>query len=894
VELPVSGPLLDSKMRRPRPRRALVPRPRLTTTLERVWQSTLTLVAAPPGFGKTTLLGDWAASAEDDHHAIAWLTLDRRDDDATSFWSYVIAALQSAVPGVGAGALEQLQSPRPSVQAVLATLLNDLFRLPRDVALVLDDYHAVESRDVHEAIAYVLDHLPQQFHVVLATRVDPPLPVARLRARGELLEVRAADLRFTDDEAAAYLNDTMGLALTPPDLAALDSRTEGWIAALQLAALSMQGRDDVSEFLDGFSGDDRYVVDYLTEEVLQRQPERVRDFLLETSVLSRMTGPLCDAVTGRSGGGATLESLDRQHLFVVPLDEVRHWYRYHHLFADVLRAHLLAERPEHAANLHLRASAWFESADDPEEAVHHALAGGDTARAAALVEREIPRLSRERQDATLRRWVEALPGDVVRESPVLTIGLVAARMVHGDLDGVDALLRDAERWVAGGSDLDPAARALARSIEMYRAGMARLVGDVPGTVRHARRLLDLAGEQDGFDRGAGSALLGLAHWETGDLEAASRCYGDAVASFDREGRLPDVLGCALGFGDIARARGRLDEAAASFERWLRAAERVTRSGAAAPRGIVDMRLGLAELALDRGDADAARRHLDAAAELGEAAGLAQSPCRRRIALARIAELDADLDGALALLDEAAALCDTDYSPDARPVAAERSRVLIAADRLDEAAAWARSRGLSVDDDLCYLREFEHLTLARLLLARLPAGRVELNGLLDRLLRAAEDGDRRGSVVDVLVLRALAAQAAGQLRFAVSTLARAVAEAESQGLVRPFTGHGPALSGLLRAVAGEAVAPEFAQRLLAAVGPAPGGPSQRLIDPLSGRELEVLRLLASDLDGPGIARHLFVSLNTMRTHTKHIYAKLGVTSRRAAVHRARELELLASR
>jgi LuxR family transcriptional regulator, maltose regulon positive regulatory protein len=887
----VTGPLLDGKLRLPRPRRALVPRPRLAAALERVWESTLTLVSAPPGFGKTTLLGDWAASAADDQRAIAWLALDRRDDDPASFWTYVIAALQTAVPGLGVSALGQLQAARPSAQEALELLLNDLSVLPRDVALVLDDYHAIDSGDVSESMAFLLDHLPPRAHVVLATRVDPHLPIARLRARGELVELRAADLRFTDDEAATYLNDAMGLALTPQDVVALEGRTEGWIAALQLAALSMQGRDDVRGFLDTFSGDDRYVVDYLAEEVLQRQPEQVRDFLLETSVLSRMTGSLCDAVTDRSGGRATLESLERQNLFVVPLDDARRWYRYHHLFADVLRAHLLAERPEQAPVLHRRASAWLESAGEPEEAVHHALAGGDPARAAALVEREIPRLSLERQDATLRRWVEALPDDVVRASPVLTIGLVGARLLHGDLDGVDALLRDAERWVDGGADLDPQVRAMARSIEMYRAGMARLAGDVAGTERHARRLLDLAGEQDHFDRGAGSALLGLARWETGDLEGADRGYAEAIACFHRESRLADVLGCADKHADIARARGRLDQATALRQTWLRVAERAP---SPVPRGTVDMHVGLAELALDRGDADAARRHLGAAAELTEAAGLAQSPYRRRVALARLAELDGDVDAALVLLDEAEALCDHDFSPDARPVAAERARVLISSGRLDDAAAWARSRALSVDDDLSYLREFEHLTLARLLVARLPADAVELDRFLGRLLHAADDGGRGGSVVEVLVLQALAAQAGGHTRVAVATLARAVAAAEPQGLVRPFTGHGLALPYLLRAVAGEAVAPAFAQRLLAAVGFPPRVPAQRLVDPLSERELEVLRLLAGDLDGPGIARHLVVSLNTVRTHTKHIYAKLGVTSRREAVHRARQLDLLAAR
>ena len=336
----MAGPLLETKLRVPRLRRALVARPRLSERLSRGAESELTLVSAPAGFGKTTLLTEWLADAPADGRSAAWLSLDQRDNDPAMFWTYLIAALQTASPGVGTGALVQLQSPPAPIEAVLATLLNDLGAVSGSVVLVLDDFHVIDAREIHEGMAFMLEHLPPQFHLVIAGRADPALPLSRLRGRGELVEIRAADLRFTPDEAATYLNEVMGLALRAEDVAALEGRTEGWIAALQLAALSLRGRDDAAGFIAGFAGDDRYIVDYLVEEVLQRQPQNVRSFLLNTSILSRLSGSLCGAVTGQDGGKAMLEALDRGNLFLVQLDDRRQWYRYQHLFGDVLRARL--------------------------------------------------------------------------------------------------------------------------------------------------------------------------------------------------------------------------------------------------------------------------------------------------------------------------------------------------------------------------------------------------------------------------------------------------------------------------------------------------------------------------------------------------------------------------
>jgi LuxR family transcriptional regulator, maltose regulon positive regulatory protein len=909
----VPAPLLETKLYVPRPRRALVPRPRLSERLDRGSTSKLILISAPAGFGKTTLLTEWLAAgpaAPADERLAAWLSLDRGDNDPASFWTYVIAALQTVAPGVGESALTLLQAPQPPpIETVLTALLNDLGALTGDIVLVLDDYHVIDAHDVQDAMAFLLDHLPPRLNVVIASRTDPALPLARLRARGELVETRAAELRFTPDEAAAYLNEMMGLQLTARDVAALEGRTEGWIAALQLAALSMQGRDDVAGFIAGFTGDDRYVVDYLAEEVLQRQSDRVQTFLLQTSILGRLSGPLCDAVTGQGGGKAMLEALDRGNLFLVPLDDRRRWYRYHHLFADVLQARLLDEQPDQVPDLHRRASAWYEQNGERSVAIGHALAAEDFERAAALVELAIPAMSRTRQEAMVRGWLEVIPDEVVRVRPVLSVGFAGALLSVGELEGVESRLRDAERWldVTTGTDARSQARSaemvvadeeeyrrLPGMIELYRAAQALARGELPGTVRHARRALELAPGDDHLCRAGASGMLGLASWASGDLEAGHSAYAECMTGLRRAGHIADTFGCAIALADIRLVQGRLGEAMRTYEQAL---QRVPEQGGPVLRGTADMYVGMSGIHRERNDLHAATQQLLRSQELGEHTGLPQNRYRWRVAMARIRQAEGDLDGALDLLNEAERVYVGDFFPNVRPVPALRARVWIAQGSLGEALGWAREQGLSVDDDLSYLREFEHITLARVLMARYQDERAERSAreaiqLLDRLLRAAEEGERAGSVIEIGVLRALAYQRHGDIPAALSCLERAVTLAEPEGYVRVFVDEGPPMASLLRVAAKQQAAGNYVRQLLAAATETEqNGPAQQaLIEPLSERELDVLRLLGTELDGPAIARELMVSLNTVRTHTKHIYAKLAVTNRRAAVRRAAELDL----
>jgi LuxR family transcriptional regulator, maltose regulon positive regulatory protein len=909
-------PLLATKHFAPTWRPGLVARPRLIARLDQGAERALTLVSAPAGFGKTTLLAEWLTAITRNRRSAgerttAWLSLDPGDNDSARFWAYVITALQTVRPGIGATALALLQSPQPPpIEAIVTTLINELAALEDHIVLVLDDLHVIDVQPILDAIAFFLDRLPPRLHLVVATREDPSLPLPRLRARGQLTELRAADLRFTPDEAAAFLNEAMGLDLSATDIAALESRTEGWIAGLQLAALSMQDHQDIPGFIRAFAGDHRYVVDYLVEEVLQRQPEAVRSFLLQTSILDRLTGALCDAVTGQDDGHARLAALERGNFFVVPLDDTRHWYRYHHLFADVLHMRLLAEHLDQVATLHRNASAWHEHHGSMADAIRHALAGGDAARAADLVERAAPAMRRSRQEATLLGWFRALPDELVRCRPVLNVAYASALMSTGDFEGVEDRLRDAERWLAptatgAEQPATPSAEMVVVDPEEFgrlpgviaisRAGHALALGDLATTVTFAQRALTLLDEDDLIWRGAASAILGLASWASGDLAAAHRSYAEGMASLQRAGNIADAIAGAITLADLRIAQGRLREARRTYERGLRLG---TAPGGPVLRGTADMHVGLSALDRERNDLEAATQHLLTSQDLGEHLGFPQYPYRWCVAMARIREVQGDLDGALDLLDEAERRYAGDFSPNVRPIAALKTRVWLAQGRLGDALGWVRERGLSPEDDLCYLREFEHVTLARVLLARFVSDRAdrslrEVMGLLERLRQAADAGERMGSVLEILILQALAHHLRGDVPAALAPLERALTLAEPEGYLRTFVDEGPSMTVLLEAAAKRGIVPTYVRQLLPAFGTAEHRRPVRqdLSEPLSERELDVLRLLGTDLGGPDIARELMVSLNTMRTHTKNIYAKLGVTSRRAAVRRAEDRGLL---
>ncbi len=921
-------PILATKLYIPPLRPHVVIRSRLLERLNEGLHRKLTLIAAPAGFGKTTLVSAWVAGCD---RQVAWLSLEEGENDPTLFLTYLVAALQTIAPTIGEGVLGVLQSPQPPpTEAILTALLNEITTLPGHFVLVLDDYHVIDAQAVDMAFTYLVEHLPPQMHLVIATREDPQLPLARLRARSHLTELRAADLRFTASEASAFLSQVMGLSLSAEDIAALEDHTEGWIAGLQLAALSMQGHQDVSGFIRAFAGDHRYIVDYLVAEVLQRQPAPVRSFLLQTSILDRLNGPLCDAVTGQEEGNARLEALERGNFFVVPLDDKRHWYRYHHLFAEVLSAHLMAEQPDQVATLHRRASAWYEQHGSVADAIRHALAAEDFGRAADLVELAVPAMRRNRQEATVLGWLKALPDELVRARPVLSVHYAGTLLLNGELEGVLARLRDAEQWLDTKTDMGELAlassaemvvvdeeefRGLPGSIAIYRAAIALALGDVADTMKYARRVLDLVPEDDHLRRGSAAGFLGLAYWTRGDLEAAHRSYAECMARVQRAGHISDAIGCSIALADIRISQGRLREAMSTYERGLQLA---TEQSALLLRGAADMHVGMSELHLERDDLDAATQHLLRSKELGELAGLRQNRYRWRVAMARIRKAEGDLAGALDLLQEAERLYVSDFFPYVHPVAASVSRVWVAQGRVGEAFDWARELGLSVSDDLSYLREFEHITLARVLLARSKSDRTEHSmleamELLERLLQAAEEGERTGSIIEILMLQALAHQMQGDISAALVPLERALMLAEPEGYVRIFVDEGPPMAVLLAKLHEHSqkrpraalmnVPLAYIERLLALLrgervqeGISPAAPSapalaQPLLDPLTERELEVLRLIAAGLSNRDIAARLVLALSTVKSYVNTIYGKLQVESRTQAVARARALHLL---
>lgn len=928
--------ILSTKLYIPRPRPRVVHRGRLIDRLQTGLQRApgVILLSAPAGFGKTTLLSDWLSETmndergtmneeEDIHRSsfrihrskIAWLSLDKDDQDLPRFLAYVIAALQTIAPTVGEATLAGMQSSQPSPTVVLLTaLLNDLAALG-DALLVLDDYHVIESPPIDEALAFLVDHLPPQFRLVIATREDPALPLARLRAQGRLTELRAADLRFTPDEAAAFLNQVMDLHLSAADIAALEARTEGWIAGLQLAALSMQGRADSAAFVEAFTGSHRFVLDYLMEEVLQRQPEPVRRFLLQTSILDRLCGPLCDAVTGHAGGRSLLETLERGNLFLVPLDDQRQWVRYHHLFADVLHARLIDEQAGGVSELHRRASAWFEQNDLPADAIQHALLGSDLERAAALIERVWLPMDLSYQSAAWLRWAQQLPDAVIRVHPVLCLGYAWALLNDGNLEASETRLRDAERWIEPAPEaaaqmvvVDEATyRALPAAIACARAYRASALRDIPGAIRHARQALALAAEDDVVRRRQATALLGVAEYASGDLPAAERSLLAFQATARQGGDMASALGITFVLANIWLALGHLRKAISAYGQALHLAARQT----ALPLGASDLYRGLSELLCEQGELDTAAQHLATAQQVGEHLQLTGWPHRLGVAQARLQEAQGDLAGALASLEEAERLWIREPLPDVRPIAALKARLWIRQGRWREADGWADEQGLSPDDALSYGREFEHLTLARLLIARYRSDGDEGSikdalRLLERLRQAAEDSGRGGSMLEALMLQALARRGQGDRSAATTLLARALALAEPEGYVRLFVDEGEEMQLLIaecRVLIEKQKHSEssrlirYVTKLLAAFPPLALPQSKienqesTIVEPLSERELDVLRLLATELSGPEIADRLSVSLNTLRTHTKNIYSKLGANSRRAAIRRAQELGLL---
>jgi LuxR family maltose regulon positive regulatory protein len=861
---PMAAPVLATKLHVPLPRPEVVTRPRLIERLDGGMRGKLTLVSAPAGFGKTTLLGEWAARCG---RRTAWLSLDEGDADPARFLAHLVAALQRIAPDVGASVAAAVQLPQPPpAESVLVALLNDVATVPDDVVLVLDDYHVVDARPVDRALAYLLDHLPARMHLVVASREDPQLPLARLRAGGQLTELRVADLRFTRTEAVAFLNRVMRLDLPAEDVAALEARTEGWIAGLQLAAISMQRRRDRAGFIRSFTGSHHFVMDYLVEEVLQQQPEAVQDFLLRTSVLDRLCGPLCDAVLlAPSGSGQeTLEQLERANLFIVPLDDERRWYRYHHLFADLLRERL-QQRAGDAAGLRGRASRWYEASGLEIDAFRYAAAAGDVERAARLLEGNGMPLQFRGAVGLVLEWLGSLPKTVLDADPALWVMYASALSMSGQLPAVEPKLQAAEAALRD-AEPDDRTRNLVGHVAAIRAVLAAARYDTETIVSESRRALEHLHPDNLPVRTATTWKLGWAYQLQGDRAAARRAYAEAIASSQASGNAIIAISASTGLGYVQEADNQLHLAAETYRRVLELV------GEAPLAVACEAHLGLARVLYEWNDLDAAERHGQQSARLAEQWESTDRGVACDVLLARLRLARGDASGAAAVLARAGQVARQHGFAHGMPeVAAVQVRALLRLGRLADAARLARAHQLPVSQ-------------ARVELARGDAP-AALAGL-EPVRRQAEVRGWEDRRLQAMVLQAVAVRAQGEEDEAAGVLREALALGEPGGLVRTFVDEGEPVARLLAGAAADGVAPGYVARLLAAFPPA-----EPPVEPLSRRELEVLRLIAQGLSNHEIGERLFLALDTVKGHNRKIFGKLQAQRRTEAVARARELGLL---
>jgi LuxR family transcriptional regulator, maltose regulon positive regulatory protein len=904
--------LLATKLHVPRPQPGFVPRPRLVEALSQGLARGRVLICAPAGFGKTSLLADWARS---DSRPIAWLGLDAGDNDPARFWRYVVAALNQAQPGLAERLGPLLGPPAPrSFEGLVTALINEFAaQAGRDeVLLVLDDYHLVVADPVHESVAFLLENLPPGLLLVVSGRADPPLPLARLRARGQLAELRAAELRFTTDEAAALLGAAAGPVLPDTAVMALTARTEGWAAGLQLAALSLRGRTDAAGFVAAFSGSHRFVLDYLADEVLDGQPGQVRTFLLETSVLERLSGELCDAVTGRPGSQAMLHHIEQAGLFLVPLDEVRGWWRYHHLFADLLRARLEQEQPGRVQELHRAAAAWSDEHDLADDAVRHALAAGDGAWAARLVERYVDALLRSSEGVTLRRWLSTLPPEMLRARPRLSVAQGFNAVVSGQVDAIEPLLHEAERaFAAAGrqppeAPVGPAGGVLANvpaGIAFLRAELARLHGDAACAADWDLQARAQLGESDFYLRTLVHANLAAADWLRGQLGPAERSLAEALAERRAAGEGYLATRVCHDLGQVQRAQGNLDAALATYRQALDIAGQVSSQ----PPHLGMAHVGLAEVLYERDELAAALDHATRGVTLCRQLAFTPPLAAGLAILARIRQAHGDTAAAVAAMGAAGQV---ELSPQVvalfNPVPSQRARLLLAQGDIAAASQWAKAAGLSPEDEPDYPREPAYLVLARVLLAQDRPGPALT--LLQRLLAIAASQDRVGSVIEIQALLALALAARGDHAGALGALAQAVTLASPRGYVRVFADEGAPMRALLTRLSAAAkgqrgpardIDPDYLAGLLRARGQAGAAPPSRraaaalagMAEPLTDRELEVLQLLAAGRSNQRIAHELVVALDTVKKHVTHVLGKLGAANRTEAVARARQLGLI---
>jgi LuxR family maltose regulon positive regulatory protein len=871
----VSVSLLSTKLYVPHARAKGVSRPRLIEQLNEGLQRKLTLISASAGSGKSTLVSEWVTRGE---QPVAWLSLDEADNEPTRFLAYVIAALQTIMPKIGERVSGLLQSHQPpSTESILTSLLNEIATLPDHFILVLDDYHVVDAKSVDQALTFLLEHLPPQMHLVIVTREDPPLPLARLRARGQLTELRATDLRFTPSEAAEFLNQVMGLNLSAEDIDALEARTEGWIAGLQLAAISMQGHKDVTGFIKSFTGSHHFVLDYLVEEVLQQQSESVQTFLLRTSILDRMCGPLCDAVLldPSAAGQQTLEYLEHANLFIIPLDNERRWYRYHHLFAELLRQRL--QQRGGVNEYHVRASKWYENNGLAFEAFRHAAAANDIERAERLIKRGGMPVHSLPVATAILDWMDSLPKAVLDARPWLWVRSATSTLMAGQVTGVEEKLQAAEEAMQA-ADVDDKTRDLIGQIAAIRATLARLQYQPDATIIQSRRALEYLRADNMPFRSRATWALGYGYKLKGDRASARRVFSEAIQQ--ASGNIYSTIQATTGLGQIQESENELYQAAESYRRSL---QLLSDQG---PPNANEEFLGLARIFYEWNDLDAAGQHGQESLELARRFDRTLDHfIASEVFLARLKLARGDVAEAAAMLAETSrSVQQNNYVHRIAEVAAQQVIVLLRQGDLAAAAHLAQTHDLPISRARVHLAQ------------RDPSAALAVLGPMRLQMEAMGWEDER---LKVMVLQAVALHAHGENDKAAQVLGEALALAETGGFVRIFVDEGEPMAQLLSEAASRGIMPDYIGRLLAAFGSEAQksgdkpdlSAAQSRNELLSQREVEVLQLIAQGCSNHEISERLFLALDTVKGHNRRIYGKLQVQSRTEAVARARELGLL---
>lgn len=899
-------------------RGGLVSRPRLVERLTQGLRGPLTLISAPAGSGKTTLLSAWRAGVGSDFPA-AWLSLDAGDNDPARFLTYLAAALETLQKGFTEDTHLLLRSPQPEpVEYILTSLINDILSFPGDFALILDDYHTLTSPLVHEAVRFILDHQPAQMHLVILTRADPPLPLPRMRVRSQLVEIRAADLRFTQEEAAAFLNEVMGLGLSAADIAALEQRIEGWVAGFQLAAVALQsrlaeqGRENVHSFVSAFTGSHHYIVEYLAEEVLNQQPEAVGDFLLQTSILERFNAELCEAVLGDRGKGIgdisspalILEYLDKANLFLIPLDDARTWFRYHPLFADVLRGRLQQTQPGLLPVMHRRAAGWYEQHGLDGEAFGHALAAGDKSFAVDLVERKGWSYLMRGEWITVANWIRALD-DCIWQRPGLGLIQAWTLTLTGQGNVEDRQLLKIEQSISDDPGLDAAAKSdLFGRIATLRGLLTYYRGDAQGAVELCRQALASLNEDNFIGRSIAAHILGESCNRCGDLEGAIQANLEAARLAKATGSLSLAISATTALGDLQIGQGNLHGA---FEVYQEALRFVTRPDGKRllPAGRVFV--CLSKIYYEWNDLPAAGKSIQDCIELCQQSGDLEYLIIGYVMKARLEQAQGDLEGASRAMQEAVKLMKEHRVPATTIslVEAFRVRLLLVQDR-PAALRWAEQSGLKTTHEISFIRELEYRSLARVAAAQ--GETAQALSLLRRLTGSAESAGRMGWVIHLLALQAVILYGSGNFEEAEEALERVLRLAQPEDYRRVFLDEGEPMAKLLirikeasRKKGQDPRLVVYLDQILAELGideqagVHPGrlsvGVQAGLVEPLSDRELEVLGLLAAGKTNQQIANELYLAVGTVKRHLNNIFGKLDVQNRTQCVAKAREIRLI---